>query len=368
MPIIRPTLPPWAEVEADLRAVWESGLLTTASQVAALEREVADRVGVPHVVALGNCTAGLVLMWIAAGIEGPGEVIVPSFTFAATAHGIAWNGLTPVFVECHEETFNVDVAAVRAAITERTKAILAVHVFGLPADVDELEALSEEHGIPLLFDAAQALGASYRGRAAGSFGLCEVFSMSPTKVITAGEGGLLTTHDGELAARMRFLRDYGKGPDGQDMHWIGLNGRMSEFHAAVGRAALRHADAYIARRLALIAAYRERLAGLPGIGFQEMGADRAASGNYMVLRIDAQRCPISRDALYARLAELGIQAKKYFWPPVHQHTAYARRFPPGSLPRTERASGGGLALPLYGHMTDAQMERVVDAVRSALRG
>lgn len=362
LPIIQPTLPPFQDAVADLKAVWESGMLTTHVNVRELERVVAEYTGAPHVVALGNCTAGLTMMFRAEGIEGPGEVILPSFTFAATAHAVVWNGFTPRFVECDPETFNIDTAAVRAAVGPNTRAIVGVHVFGLPCDIDELQAIADDAGVPLFFDSAQGLGAEYKGTRVGGFGRCEVFSMSPTKVVTAAEGGLLCTTDEAFAGRMRQLRDYGKALNGMDMEFVGLNGRMSELHAVVGRYAMAHADEYIAHRTALIDFYTQALGDLPGVRFQTIPADRTRSGNYMVLRI-GDDSPVSRDDLYAFLGEQQIQTKKYFWPPVHQQTAFVRRFGATSLPVTEKASNSGLAVPLYGHMAKEDAEHVVAAIR-----
>ena len=201
-PIIRPTLPPFAEVEPALRQIWDSGMLTNSANVRELEALVADYCGVDHCVATANCTSGLILVGKALGLNG-GEVILPSFTFAATGHAIVWNGCEPVFVESRYEDFNIDPEAVRAAITPRTVAICAVHVFGLPAQMEILTAIAQEHGLHLYCDAAQALGAVHQGRKVGGFGDAEVFSMSPTKVVTAGEGGLITTNDSGLAERLR---------------------------------------------------------------------------------------------------------------------------------------------------------------------
>jgi len=364
-PIIRPTLPPFEEVLADLRAVWESGFLTAGENVRALEREVAALTGAADCVAVANCTSGLMLALKVLDLE-PGEVVVPAFTFAATAHAAVWNGHDPVFVDCLPGTMNVDPQAARRAITPRTRAILVTHIFGVPADADELAAIAGDAAIPLLFDAAQALGARYRGRMAGALAPLEVFSMSPTKVVTAAEGGLITTSDPRIGERLRRLRDYGKSKDGQDMDTIGLSARLSELHAVVARACLRHGEAYIARRTALIARYRAALGGLPGVTFQEVPEDRTTSGNYMVIRV-GDRAPLPRDALYRHLAERGVQAKKYFWPAVHRQTAYRRwgaAFD-GRLPEAERAAEEGLALPLYGHMTDAQADDVTAVVREA---
>ncbi|MEO1270389.1 MAG: DegT/DnrJ/EryC1/StrS family aminotransferase [Myxococcota bacterium] len=365
-PIIRPTLPDFSEVEEDLRAIWESGMLTTSRMVRALEAEVAELCGVEHCIAMANCTSGLMLAVKALGLTG--EVILPAFTFAATGHALIWNDLEPVFVDCDPNTYTIDPERVREAITERTSAIIAVHLFGLPPDIDALEAIVQEHGLTLLFDAAQGLGATYKGKPVGGFGAGEVFSMSPTKVITACEGGLVTTHDAELAQTMRQMRDYGKSLDGYDTAFIGLNARQSEFHAVVGRAALRHLDTYMGHRLNMIALYRELLTGLKGVSFQHFPDDRTTNGNYMVMRIDEEEANLSRDALYDALLEQGIQTKKYFSPALHRHSAYARwgaRYE-GKVPEAERLSHEGLVVPLYGHISVDACREIAGVIRNIL--
>ena len=295
-------------------------------------------------------------------------MILPSFTFAATGHALVWNDIEPVFVDSLRGTFNIDPDAVRAAITERTTAILGVYVFGLPPQMDELEAIAREHGLALFFDAAQALGASYKGKPAGGFGNVEVFSMSPTKVITAAEGGLITTNDAELAGTLRQMRDYGKGPGGYDMIHIGLNARQSEFHAAIGKACFAHVEEYIGHRRAMIDRYQAALTGLPGVSFQEVAEGLEISGNYMVLKVDASEARLDRDGLYDALAVRGIQAKKYFYPPLHLHTAYARWRSQydGRLKVAERLSMEGIALPLYGHIQEADCDAIIQSVRDLL--
>ncbi len=365
-PIIRPTLPDFSEVEADLRAIWSSGMLTTGRVVGELEAMVAGYCGVEHCVAMSSCTSGLVLTVKALGLSG--EVILPSFTFAATGHALVWNGIEPVFVDCLPGTYNIDPEAARAAITPRTTGIVGVYVFGVPPELGALESLAAEHGLALMFDSAQALGATWQGRRAGGFGRAEVFSMSPTKVITAAEGGLVTTNDGALAGALRQMRDYGKSADGYEMAHIGLNARQSELHAAVGKACMRHAEAYIGHRLAMIARYQAALSGLPGVSFQHVGDDRTGSGNYMVMRVSGAEARLSRDGLYEALAERGIHTKKYFYPPLHLHAAYGawRQKYEGRLPQTERLSQEGIAIPLYGHIAPEDCDIIAAAIRDLL--
>ncbi|HLY18363.1 MAG TPA: DegT/DnrJ/EryC1/StrS family aminotransferase [Bryobacteraceae bacterium] len=223
---IHPTLPPLARIVTEYREFYHQGLITNGKLVERLEAAVCERLGVRHCVAVSSCTSGLMLVMKAFGLRG--EVILPSFTFFATGHAVLWNGLTPVFADCDRQTWNIDPRAVERAITPQTAAILAVHLYGNPAAVTELEWIAGKHGIPLLFDAAHAFGASYKGQSVGQFGDAEVFSLSPTKLLVAGEGGLVATNDALLAHKLRAGRNYGD-LGAYDPMLLGLNARMTEF-------------------------------------------------------------------------------------------------------------------------------------------
>jgi dTDP-4-amino-4,6-dideoxygalactose transaminase len=296
-----------------------------------------------------------------------GEVIAPSFTFAATIGAIVWNRLTPVFVDCVKGTMTIDPVEVVKAIGPRTAAICPVTIYGLPPDLADLAEISKEYGIPLILDSAQGLGSTYRGRPVGGYGLCEVFSLSPTKVVTAIEGGVITLNEPKLADRLRSMRDYGRGPDREEVIYNGLSARMSEIHASVGLLSLRNLESLRQARLNLISRYRERCASLHGCTVQLYPDDRTTSGNYFVLLV-GEDARISRDQALEALEARGVQCKRYFFPPVHTQSAFSRR--PhrivGDLHNTWSASKAALALPLYSHMTHEQLGRVCDALDSAL--
>ena len=367
--IIRPTLPPLSEIEDLVRPGWESGIVTTGPVVRALEEEVCRLTGVQHAIGLSSCTAGLMLIPQALEIPPQKEVIVPAFTFAATAQALIWNGLTPVFCDCRPGTWTLDPEDVERNISTKTAAICPVHIYGLPPDIDALLDVGQRYGIPVYFDSAQGLGSSYRNEPIGGFGVCEVFSLSPTKVVTAIEGGVVTTNDGAVASRLRSMRDYGKDLDngGEDMIHLGLSARMAEFNAAVGLLSLRNMETLVAARLKSIAYYRERLSQLPGCQVQDQPADRTSNGNYFVLFI-SDRARRSRDEVFEKLQALGIQTKRYFYPPVYRQTIF-QRFPmrvSAQMAQTTKASREGLALPLYSHITDEQLERVCQGVEETL--
>lgn len=368
LPIIRPTLPSLSEVMQLVGPSWDSGTITVGPTVRALEEEVCQQTGARYCVALSSCTAGLMLSPGALELPSGKEVIVPSFTFAATAQALLWNGLTPVFVDCLPGTCTIDPADVERNLSPDTAAICGVSIFGLPPDYEALLDLGRRKGLPIYFDSAQGLGATYRGQPLGGFGACEIFSMSPTKVVTAVEGGLLTTNERTLAERIRSMRDYGKDPvKGEEMHHLGLSARMSELHAAVALLSLRRMGELVKARRELISIYRDRLGILPGCWVQKFPADRTTSGNYFVLFItdSAKR---SRDEVYESLKVAGIQTKRYFYPPVHEQSLF-QRFPKRvsvNLQHTPKISREGLALPLYSHMTLEEMNHVCSEVEQLL--
>lgn len=368
MPIIRPTLPALEDILNMLRTGWESGIVTVGPTLRSLEEEACRHTGARYAIALSSCTAGLMLVPQALGLRPGTEVIVPSFTFAATAQALLWNRLVPVFCDCLPGTCTLDPADVERNLTPLTGAICGVTVYGLPPDIDALLDIGRRANIPVYFDSAQGLGATYKGQPLGQFGSCEVFSLSPTKVVTAVEGGLLTTNDPAIAERVRSMRDYGKDlTKGEEMVHLGLSARMSEFHAAIGLLGLQRVHELVKARTERIAVYRDRLGDLPGCLVQEFPYDRTTSGNYFVLFIgDAARR--SRDQVYEDLTKAGIQTKRYFYPPVHaqaifQH--YSIRLSP-QLTQTQKASREGLALPLYSHMTEQEIDVVCSEVRRLL--
>ena len=370
IPIVNPTLLEWEAVIADFRQAWDSGQVTTGQFTRRFEAEVEQRLQVPHVVMVQSCTAGLMLVLRA--LELQGEVIMPAFTWTATAHAAVWNGLTPVFADIRPDTYTLDPEKVVAAITPQTAAIMPVNVFGCPPDYEAFAAIGKKYRLPLVYDSAQGLGSRYLDgswRYAGNFGDAEIFSMSPTKVISAMEAGLITTHNTELAQKLRQMRDYGKTPDGEDIAWLGLSARVPEINAIVAYHNFGHMDELVNRRRELIEIYRERLAGLKGVTFQEIPGDRQSSGNYFTIFIDQDEARHSRDEVYQHLKEHEIQAKKYFFPALHRQKVYEKLGMPyrGKLPVTEEAAASGLALPMFSHMQEEIIPQVCSLMHEFLR-
>lgn len=369
-PIISPTLPDPALLAEDMRAIFSSGRLTCGEQVAGLESDVCERTGVGHAVAVSSGTSGLMLLLKALGLPKDSEVITPSFTFAATSHALLWNSLRPVFCDSEPGAFTLDVDAAESLIGDDTVALYPVCIFGVMGDLDAYQALAERHGLGLLYDSAQGLCSVYKGIHLGNFGDGEVFSLSPTKVVTGMEGGLVTTNNDCLADTIRHMRDYGKAPDGQDMQWQGLSARMPEVNALVARWSLANADTWIANREAVVSRYQARLSGTPGLSFQKTPDYCVSSHNYVVILLDPEECLADRDELFEHLKANGIQSKRYFYPALHNQTLY-KGIQPGCaarLPVAERVSNESLALPMYSHMpldwVDEICDRIIELVGS----
>jgi dTDP-4-amino-4,6-dideoxygalactose transaminase len=293
-----------------------------------------------------------------------GEVILPSFTFFATGHAALWNGLTPVFADCDTEAWTIDPHDVEARITEKTAAILAVHLYGNPAPVAELEKIAERHGLKLLFDAAHAFGSSYHSRRTGQFGDAEVFSLSPTKLLVAGEGGLVCTNDATLAHLVRAGRNYGD-LGAYDPMLLGINARMTEFNAAMALAGLALVPAKVKRHNEIAALYTEELQGTPGVTFQQIPAGHVSTYKDYSVRVDPGAFGMTRDELAAALLEENIETKKYFYPPLHRQTLF-RPFAaeaPDYLPATVAVTEAVLSLPIYESLPSETVSKVASAIR-----
>ena len=358
LPFFRPPKPPLERVAARIAASFESGILTNGPNVRTLEAAAAERLGVAHVVAVSSCTAGLML--VSQALSKPGTpVVMPSFTFSATAHAAVWAGAVPRFAECDTATCQLDLDDAADRL-DGASLLVGTHVFGAPCRPDEVEELGRRAGLPVLFDAAHGFGATHGARAVGTFGDAEVFSLSPTKVLIAGEGGLVATGDDALAARLRLGVDYGN-PGDYDTRFAGLNARMSELHAAVALESLAELDVHLDIRRSLAARYRAALAGVPGLMPQEVDADDLSTYKDFTVVVDEARFGLGRDRLAAALRAEGTDTRPYFWPPVHRQQAYAHLDTP-ELPRTDWVSRRVLSLPLWRDMPEGAVERLVEAL------
>ena len=355
--LMEPTLPDRRALERRLASILASGQLTNGRTVRELEERVAERLHVPHVVAVSSCTSGLALTYQALGVHG--QVVLPSFTFSASAHAVTWASGTPLFTDVAPDTLCLDPEAV-AAEMGGVGAVSATHIYGTPCRTEELEAIAASADVPLVFDAAHALGSVRSGRPVGSFGTAEVFSLSPTKVVVGGEGGLVSTRDGALAEAVRLGRNYGN-PGNYDCEFPGLNARMSELHAAVALHSLSQLDQNVQRRNELAELFWTRLSGLTGLTRPRVDTGDVSTYKDLTLLVDPVEFGLSSVELAVALGAEGIDTRRYYHPPIHSQAAY-RSLPRRRLPVTERVARCVLSVPLWSHMTLTQMNSLANAI------
>jgi dTDP-4-amino-4,6-dideoxygalactose transaminase len=358
LPFFRPATPALDRVVARLAPSYDRGMLTNGSLVRQFEAEVAARLGVPHVVAVASCTAGLMLVYQALSRPGTAAVM-PSFTFSATAHAARWAGAVPRFADCDVSTCQLDVADAKGRL-DGASVLVGTHVFGAPCSPEEVEELGRSAGVPVVFDAAHGFGATRGGRPLGTFGDAEVFSLSPTKPMTSGEGGIVATRDAALAERVRLGVDYGN-PGDYDTRFAGLNARMSELHAAVGLESLVELDEHLAVRRVLADRYRAALAGIPGVTPQAVDPGDASTYKDFTVIVDESAFGLDRDTVARALKAEGVDTRPYFHPAVHRQEAYAD-LAPADLPRTDWLADRVISLPLWRAMPPTAVSTIADVL------
>jgi dTDP-4-amino-4,6-dideoxygalactose transaminase len=331
--------------------------------VQALERRIGEQTGVAHCIVVANGTLALELAFRAADLRG--EVILPAFTFVATAHALLWQGLTPVFCDIDPGTHNLDPAHVAALTTPRTSAIVGVHVWGRPAYDDELEQLAAKHGLRLFFDAAHAVGCTHEGRPIGGRGDAEILSFHATKVIHSFEGGAILTNDSDLAQRIRPLRNFGFA-DYDDVRTLGVNAKLPEMSAAMGLTTLERLDSIIAANRRNWETYRSELSGLPGVALVSYDEAESHNYHYVVLELDPGRCSLARDDLVRVLHAENVLARRYFYPGCHRMEPYRSLVPGLSLPATEAVAARVVTLPTGDSLDKADIAAVAGIVRLAV--
>jgi dTDP-4-amino-4,6-dideoxygalactose transaminase len=366
IPLSRPFL---GEREEELVLdVLRSGRLSLGPTIDRFEELIAERTGAPHAVALSSGTAGLHLLARIAGVGRGDEVITSTFSFVASANCFVLEGATPVFADIDPRTLNLDPAAVETAVTERTKAIVAVDIFGYPCELDELRAIADRHGLVLIDDSCEALGAEYKGRPLGSHGPSSVFAFYPNKQVAAGEGGVVTTHSEDEAKLLRSLRNQGRSYEGG--RWfhhphLGLNYRWTDLQAAVGLAQLEKLDEILELRSAAAARYAELLADVDGVTLPAPDdEDHVRSWFVYVVLLDEG---VDRTHVASQLADEGIECGEYL-PCIHlqPYMREAYGFGEGLCPVAEDASRRTLALPFFPGLERADQERVAEALAGAL--
>lgn len=362
VPLAKPLLPDFPDLSVEFETILRNGILSKGQHVASLEDRVAEALEVKHAVAISSCTTGLMLTYQA--LELTGEVIVPSFTFMATVSALRWAGLRPVFADVDLRTTNLSLAAVRAAITPRTTAIVAVHNFGNPADIDGLRDIADQYRLRLIFDAAHGFGSRYRNRPVGRQGDAQVFSLSPTKLVVAGEGGIVAMNDDDLASRIRVGREFGNCGS-YDSEVPGLNGRLPELNALLAHRSLGNLEAAVAVRNSIAAFYCQELCRLPGIHFQEVRPNDRSSFKDFAIIVDSDRFGLTRNELSLALKAENIETRAYYDPPVHQQRAYQQFAPVEPLFNTNALASGVLCLPIWSEMDLEIPSKICAAIAAA---
>ena len=358
--VTRSSMPPFEEYCEEIRGLWDSRWLTNMGKKHQdLEQALGDYLGCDYLALHTN--GHLALENLLEAFELKGEIITTPFTFASTTHAITRCGCTPVFGDIDPESFTLDPRGIEEKITEKTAAILPVHVYGNLCDVDAIAALGEKYHIPVIYDAAHAFGVFRRGVSAASFGDAAMFSFHATKVFHSIEGGLAVCRDEETLRRLNDLKNFGiHGPE--EVPYVGGNAKMNEFCAAMGLCNLRHLEQEIEKRRHVVEHYRARLEGVPGLQLNPVQEGVRSNNAYFPVVFDGFR--MTRDEVFARLAEQKINARKYFYPLTNSFACYAGKpgFDPADTPVAAHVADRVLTLPLYADLSDEDVDRICDII------
>jgi dTDP-4-amino-4,6-dideoxygalactose transaminase len=359
--VTKPYLPPLEELIPDLQQIWENKILTNGGPFhQRLEQALGDHLGVDHLALFTNATIALVTALQALRITG--EVITTPYSFVATSHSLLWNGVRPVFVDIDPDTLNIDPERIEAAITPHTTAIMPVHCYGHPCDTRAIQQIADNYNLRVIYDAAHAFGVRDEGGSVLRHGDLSVLSFHATKVFNTFEGGAIVCPDAKSKLRIDQLKNFGHVGE-VTVVAPGINGKMSEFNAALGLRQLKYVDQAIQERQVIDAAYRERLRSVKGIRCLESAGERVANYAYFPILVEAEY-PISRDELYAGLKAINIHPRRYFYPLISEFPMY-RGLPsalPGNLPVATAAAQKVLCLPIYPGLETSILEEITDFI------
>ena len=362
----RPNVPDRERLMARIEEILDRRWFSNAGpMVGEFEARIAEYIGVKHCIAVCNGTIALEIA--IRGLDLKGEVIVPSFTFVATAHALQWQEITPVFCDIDPWTHSIDPNRVEQLITPRTTGILGVHLWGRPCNVEALSEIANRRGLKLLYDASHALGCSHGGTMVGNFGSAEVFSFHATKFLSTFEGGAITTNDDALAARLRLMKNFGFAGYDNVVH-LGTNGKMNEICAAMGLTMLEEVDQICEHNRVRLNHYRKLLTGTPGVRVLTPAQDERSNYQYAVLEVDETRAGIHRDDVLKALHAENILARKYFYPGCHRMEPYRSFYPHASLllPQTEALCQRVLVLPTGPTLSLDEIASIASVVKSSV--
>lgn len=355
-------MPPLQDFVPYLEQIWESKWLTNAGQFhQQLEARLAEHLGVEHLSLFSNGTIALIVALQSLRISG--EVITTPYSFVATAHSLLWNNIKPVFSDIDPVTFNLDPEKIESAITGQTTAIMPVHCYGNPCDVDAIQRIADRYGLRVIYDAAHAFGVSRGGRSILNHGDLSVLSFHATKVFNTFEGGAIICADAKSKQRIDHLKNFGF-VDETTVAAPGINGKMNEVQAAFGLLQLEHVNNSIAQRRKIDTKYRIALADVTGIAPYTLATDATSNHSYFPVLVD-ERYPLGRDGLYQKLREHGILARRYFYPLISDFPMYRglASADPAKLPVARRIAAQVLCLPIYPQLTAEDLELIIGIVR-----
>ena len=359
--VTQPALPPLQEFIPYLEAIWASKILTNGGPFhQQLEKALCDYLGVPHLALLSNGTLGLVTALQALRVTG--EVITTPYSFVATAHSLLWNGIKPVFVDIHPDTLNLDPARIEAAITPQTTAIMPVHCYGHPCDVEAIQRIADNYNLKVIYDAAHAFGVQDAGGSILRHGDLSVLSFHATKVFNTFEGGAIICPDAKTKQRIDHLKNFGF-VDETTVVAPGINGKMSEINAAFGLLQLKHMNEALAKRQSIDEAYRKGLKDVPGIRCLQSAGEEVANYSYFPILVE-EDYPLSRDALYQKLRENNIFVRRYFYPLISDFSMY-RKFPSAeehNIPIAKKLANQVICLPIYPNLAAKDTQRVIGTI------
>lgn len=361
--VTKPVLPPMEEYMEYLKDIWETHSLTNVGKYSRqLMVELMEFMSSKHCLAMSNGHMALEMTLQAMELEG--EVITTPFTFASTTHAIVRNGLTPVFCDIKESDCTMDPDKIEALITDKTSAIVPVHVYGMPCDVEKIEAIAKKHNLKVIYDAAHAFGEKFHGKSAAKYGDACMFSFHATKAFNTIEGGLAVVHDTKTLTKVYQLHNFGI-MDEEHVEFVGANAKMNEFQAAMGLCNLKHFEENRLKRKELFAYYRERLSHIKGIRFLEYDEENnVLNYTYCPIFVNKELYGMDRNRLYDKLAENHIHSRKYFYPITSQFDCYKDKGYKGEVPVAEKLSEEVLTLPLYTDLRHEQIKEICDIIEA----
>lgn len=364
--VTRSLMPSLEEYVEEISSMWETHWLTnTGEKHQRLEKQLKEYLDVPNITLMSNGHMALELALQSFNLTG--EVITTPFTFASTTHAIVRNNLQPVFCDIKEDDFTIDVEKIESLITDKTSAILPVHVYGNICQVDEIQRIADKYGLKVIYDAAHTFGETWKGKGIGTFGDASTFSFHATKVFNTIEGGAVCYHDEEIGAKLYKLKNFGIKNE-EVVDGIGANAKMNEFQAAMGICNLRHVDEEIEKRRHLVECYREHLEHIPGIRLNVWQSDTKSNYAYFPVIFNEKEFGYTRDEVYEELKKKNIYARKYFYPITNAFDCYQGIFDVNQTPIAQKLSKQVLTLPLYGDLDGTIVERIADIIYSMSKG